>query len=77
MTVSSNGTVDVLFAEYILGFVVVVMENTNKATALANPYYQKLADEGVLLNGYQGEHASNFLGITRADLIRHQPPLAA
>lgn len=31
------------------------MENTNKATALANPYYKKLAQEGVLLDGYQGK----------------------
>ncbi|KAI2794688.1 hypothetical protein POX_a01289 [Penicillium oxalicum] len=35
-------------------FVVVVMENTNKDTALADPYYRQLADEGVLLDGYQG-----------------------
>ncbi|CEO60381.1 hypothetical protein PMG11_05010 [Penicillium brasilianum] len=35
-------------------FVVIVMENTNKDTALADPYYRQLADSGVLLNGYQG-----------------------
>lgn len=38
----------------MIGFVVVVMENTNKDTALADPYYRQLADEGVLLDGYQG-----------------------
>lgn len=37
------------------GFVVVVLENTNKATALADPYYRHLASMGMLLNGYQGE----------------------
>jgi xanthine/uracil permease len=41
---------------YVLGFVVIVMENTNKATALADPYYRQLADSGVLLNGYQGKN---------------------
>lgn len=39
----------------MLGFVVIVMENTNKDTALADPYYRQLADSGVLLNGYQGK----------------------
>jgi hypothetical protein len=39
----------------MLGFVVVVMENTNKDTALADPYYRQLADSGVLLNEYQGK----------------------
>lgn len=38
------------------GFVVIVMENTNKVTALADPYYRSLADAGVLLNGYQGKN---------------------
>ena len=38
------------------GFVVIVMENTNKVTALADPYYRSLADTGVLLNGYQGKN---------------------
>lgn len=37
-----------------LGFVVVVLENTNKATALGTPYYQNLTQMGMLLNGYQG-----------------------
>lgn len=46
----------------VLGFVVIVMENTNKATALANPYYQQLASEGVLLNGYQGKYTPNYYG---------------
>ncbi|KAJ5460431.1 uncharacterized protein N7458_001983 [Penicillium daleae] len=32
-----------------LGFVVIVMENTNKVNALADPFYRLLADSGVLL----------------------------
>jgi len=38
----------------LAGFVVVVLENTNKATALGTPYYQNLTTMGMLLNGYQG-----------------------
>lgn len=37
-----------------IGFVVVVLENTNKATALGTPYYQNLTRIGMLLDGYQG-----------------------
>ncbi len=36
------------------GFVVVILENTNKATALGTPYYQNLTTMEMLLNGYQG-----------------------
>ncbi|RHZ43796.1 uncharacterized protein CDV56_100476 [Aspergillus thermomutatus] len=35
-------------------FVVVVLENTNKATALGNEYYQSLTNMGMLLDGYKG-----------------------
>ena len=38
------------------GFMVIVMEDTNKVTALADPYYRSLADAGILLNGYQGKN---------------------
>lgn len=34
-------------------FVVLVLENTDKATALGNDYYAGLAQQGMLLNGYQ------------------------
>ncbi len=37
-----------------IGFVVVVLENTNKATALGTPYYQNLTSMGMLLDSYQG-----------------------
>lgn len=41
---------------YSSGFVVIVLENTNKDVTMGNPYFLNLTHYGMLLGGYHGEY---------------------
>lgn len=47
----------------IAGFVVVVLENTNKDVTMGNEYFLNLTHYGMVLGGYHGRSTLTFNGV--------------
>lgn len=43
------------------GFVVIVLENTNRGTTFGDPYFLNLTNMGMYLGNYHGKQAQPFI----------------
>jgi hypothetical protein len=65
----------------VTGYVVIVLENTNKATTLGSPYYANLTTMGMLLGNYEGKIypsitiINELLCLTSSLICRHRSSL--